>query len=357
MGEAHTGGRRSTSAEAGGWLVGVLLAAGVTTFVWGLFAVHAVEAWGPAETEAGRVVDRVEGERQQTVCDFVRNQARRRCATTTHPAYSVIGERDDGSAWVVVGPSVYDATDRARGILDVSTSTVTGRVVALDGDRVDWHTRSSGGLLFGIGAVAFWLLMAGLLAVRARRGDLSSWGRPPVWAAVAVLPGVVAGLAGLWFVTWSRGAGLEVRSSADRFGEFVADPLRLFVEPDDGEADDRWFHDATGAELVVFGPDRLAADHADLPSDSRVVPLVWVAHSRFGERGRIELRLNDGGTIVEAVGCPGSVLAFPGTENDPATKFGFVCFDADAEGDLELVYRTGANLADTVEVDALLLGG
>ena len=98
--------------------------------VW--FVGALVEAHGPSSTSRGRVLSRDVEEYQARVCRS--GSSRRFCTYEDRERHTVIGERDDGSTWLVTSEGAYDAV-RSGDLVVVSTSTVTDRVVAIDFGR------------------------------------------------------------------------------------------------------------------------------------------------------------------------------------------------------------------------------
>lgn len=328
-------------AKRGGYLLVVSI---VTTFVVGLFAVMMIEVLGPSETAAGRVIERIEGSRDVTRCTGTGS-----CRTTTYPTFSVVGERMDGTTWIAVGEGPYDAMRGERGVIDVETSRVTGRVVGLVGnDSFDseWSVSGSGFVWFSIGAMAIWMPLLVAYEWRRRTGFFALGAFVPSDAAFAVL-GLVVGLVGLWFVSFSKTAGLDVASSQDLYGDFLVDPL-AFVADDDAENPPgiqvgEFFEPGRDTRLAMVGLDDLGAVPS-LPSDVMAIALLRTPQHTRSPLDRIEFSIEGpAGAEFEPIDCPSGVLGFPsqlGVDRD--IDGGFVCFPSEADGgELRLVVGSG----------------
>ena len=120
-------------------VVGFAVSFAVIWFVGAL-----VEAHGPSSTSRGRVLSRDVEEYQARVC---RSGSSRFCSYEDRERHTVIGERDDGSTWLVTSEGAYDAV-RSGDLVVVSTSTLTDRVVAIENlddglRRDDWRFAGS----------------------------------------------------------------------------------------------------------------------------------------------------------------------------------------------------------------------
>ncbi|MEM8924154.1 MAG: hypothetical protein AAGD35_11695 [Actinomycetota bacterium] len=173
------------------------------TIAAGLFIVVMIEVHGPSERSGGAVVELVEGERE--ACRRVTDTSGRtvgpqRCRI--YPTFSVLGVRDDGSNWVVVGEGAYEAVE--TGEVDVTSSTVTGRVVRLQQGSDEWTLRSSGLYAFAIGLLVFVsALGAAYEYVRRTKGRFVE-GPMRRSDLVMIGPSVLAGLVVVWFILFWR---------------------------------------------------------------------------------------------------------------------------------------------------------
>lgn len=323
----------------------------VTTFLGGLFLIMVVETLGPSETADGRVIERIEGERTVTRCYGTPGN---RCSKTTYPTYSVIGERADGTAWIVVGEGAYDAMRGERGVIRVETSNVTGRVVGLAGnDSFDneWSVTGSGVVWFSIGALVIWIPLVVAYEWR-RRGGFFDLGEL-VWGDLgfAVL-GLAVGAIGLWFVTWSKTASLDVASSEELYGDFLADPLSFIGEA--GERNDRidqpgiqlgeFFEAGQRTRVVTVAIDQLGDPPALGPDDPIAIPVLRLPRfDSLSSRDRVELTLvQPDGSELASTECAGDVLAFPTPLGvDDEIQGGFVCFPPGSEGELRVIVGSG----------------
>ncbi|MFK8023422.1 MAG: hypothetical protein AB8G26_05600 [Ilumatobacter sp.] len=297
----------------------------VVSFTLGWFTVSMIESFGPSDSQEGRVLDRFEGETEVRQCT-----SRASCVTTTYPTYTVIGERVDGSTWLAVGEGPYEASRGHDGqLFDVTTSTVTGRVIGI-GD--EWT--SVGGGLMWLSLIAVVLGLGCIVSVElARRRGRLTFGEIPLRELTVAIPAVAIGLAIAWFALFSKAHGLEVVTSADRFGGFIDDPIAFVSEEPEpaGERNPiptgRWM--GTISEVVVVGSDDLAADVSEplLPvGDLLAVPMMQ--EDSVGPANRVDIRLVPEGAFfvdgAEPVDCPATLAPFGGSGN----LRGFVCFDA-----------------------------
>ena len=341
--------------KRGAYLVVVTL---VTSFLVGLFVVMVIETLGPSDTADGRVVDRIDGERTVTRC-----YGAGRCTRTTYPTYSVVGERTDGTTWIVVGEGAYDAMRGEAGVIEVETSNITGRVVGLVGnDSFDneWSITGSGVVWFSVGALVIWITLLVAYEWRRRTGcfDLGAF----AWADLGFAAvGLVVGAVGLWFVTWSKTASLDVASSDELYGDFLADPLS-FV----GEAGDRidqpgiqlgeFFDVGQRTRVVTVAVDQLGDPPELGPDDPIAIPVVRLPRFSLTARDLLQFTLiQPDGSELAPVDCAGGLLAFPTTLGvDDDIRGGFVCFPPGSDGELRITGGTGV-FADVaiVEYEAL----
>ena len=317
----------------------LLLTTIVTSFLVGMFVVMFIETRGPADTQDGRVIERIEGSRDVTRC--YNNSSR--CSTTTYPTFSVVGERKDGTTWIAVGQGAYDAMRGERGVIQVSTSVITGRVVKLVGQDAsdnEWSTGSSGIVWFSIGALVIWLPLLAAYEKRRRDGffKLGAFVRSDL---IFAFLGIAIGLGGLWWVTWAETASLDVASSAEIYGDFLADPLTFVAEAREGN--DRidepglqtgeFFDAGRSSQLATVALDQLGSVPA-APAGTIAIPVLRIPDTRRGfDRLMFAMVDQANGSETTAVDCPASLLSFPsqlGVDRD--VTGGFVCFPAEISG-------------------------
>lgn len=316
----------------------------ISTFVVTFAGVALVEAYGPSDDQAGRVIERNEGSRTVTRC--ATGTSGGRCRTQTYPVYSVIGEREDGSTWIVVGQGAYDAMRGERNGIEVTSSAVTGRVVRLDGDDDSWGVRGSGFFWFAMGAL---IVVGGIVALwewARRRPDRWQFGSFRRAEFAVAVPAVALGLVGLWFVTFAKTAGLDVASTADSYGDFLSDPHELLARDDlngeiEGIGDDEFFG-SREVQVAVVGSDLLGSVPA--PDDDAIaVPLVREVRDRVGPADPVLVHLETpDGTLVDPEPCPSGLLRFDTPLGvNPDITGGFVCFPRTADARLHIIVGTG----------------
>lgn len=109
------------------------------------------------------------------------------------PVYVVRGTRDNGSTWEVRGPEVHDAMSRTEGRrVQVSTSSLTGRIVALQTDVAGWRVQDSTFAVVTFGLPALWAASLGLIEWARRRGRTTIGSisrRQALWAVPAAIAG------------------------------------------------------------------------------------------------------------------------------------------------------------------------
>lgn len=328
-------------------------------FAFSFFSVAMIEWAGPASSSEGRVIDTVRQSGTTTIC------ARARCSQFSAPGFSVVGERTDGSTWVVVGESAYEAMRSEQGLIDVQTSSITGRVVGLVPERGNgWSIARGGQTVFAVGALlaAFGFIFLWNWSRRHENFKYGTYRRAEFARAV---PAVIIGVGLTWYVMFARGASLDVPSSEDAAGGFLADPVRFAAdEPsrvDDGEPipTGAWVGQI-GREVTVVGFDDLAPELRAVVDVEGQVLAIPVMQKQSGLPEPANLRLVgpdqffvDG---IEPIGCPESIPAYT-PERDGSR--GFVCFDADqAEGRSLLLTIGLGQITDgpfTMEFDAVFV--
>ena len=328
------------------------------------FAVfHAVEASGSSDVQAGRVLDRSEGERTVTNCS-----RRGSCRSTTYPTYTVIGEREDGTAWLVVGEGPFRAMGGERGEVEVTTSDLTGRVVALAGADDGWDRPVSGFAWFGFFALAFCSLLV-VAYERARRTGRWAMGRFERLELLAIVPGSLIGLFGVAYVTVGNTWGLEVLTSSELESTFIADPFDYAIVQEDasvrgGGITVNETFTAGFTPHTVVGVDHLNDEvRTALASelDTFAIPLLREGRPNV-TLGRVEFEIEHSSGNYVAIDCPDGLLSFPADIDEDDNFGGFVCFDPAAEGGtlmvfsgssrfMELKARPGYQLADGTVID------
>ncbi len=323
----------------------LFLVAALTSAIVGYVLVHVAEAVAGTETQSGRVLDRIEGEREVTNCSVGRNRV---CRTTVYPTYTVIGERQDGSTWLVVGEGAYDATGGERGAVEVSTSGLTNRVLGLSGEDDEWSLPVGLTIFVGCVVLGGWGLLVSAYEWRRRDGrwKMGSFEGGERWVAV---PGVAAGLVVAIFAIFSRAWGLDVVTSDDALGGFVADPFDYALVQE--EATDRGggvqvnepFR-AARVDHTVVGAEHLSEEHRTAWREADgvlAIPLLR-AERPTGVLSRVEFGVVLDGEIMLAQDCPSSLLQFPSRVGGSGVEAGFVCFEQSAEG-ATFVALSGSN--------------
>ncbi len=304
----------------------------VLSFVIGLAVIAGIEAYGPSSSEPGRVIERVESEYTQTKC-IAGRPGGSRCSTQTLPAYSVTGEREDGTTWIVSGQGPYDAMRGERGEIRVATSTITGRVVALrgSGPRDYWGVRGSSMVVFSLGALIGGVGLFALFEWSRRRAHNWGWGTFSPRILTAALPGVLLGLFGLWYVTWQPTQGLETLSSQDRYGQFLEEPLATITAPvpedfaDDAVVPGVPFGD-TGASMIVASYSQLTKDYRTRVAETDYPAVPVALHHKSGPTTKVVVRdTDDAGALYDPVDC------ITGQPNTRASVVG-VAFDLEDIG-------------------------
>lgn len=325
----------------------VLLLAAVSCFLVGWATVSLLHAYGPRTHAEGRVIEAVSGTTQ--TCTWAPRASARGCQDW--PNYTVIGERADGSTWAAVSKPAYTAMRGVRDPVVVESSSVTGLVVGLRGDaaRHSWDVADSPTHLIAVGALALWAALVVAYELARRRGKAFHFGRLSAAAIPVALVGAALGGIATWYVFWAKSAAIDVPSTAEMYGEFVADPLLLvYADPahdEPGVQVGEWFPRTGEPRLVVLDPLVLSPEargEYDSVSDAIVVPVVLVGNAT-GTRGALTWTVHSSPGAIAPIDCPDGVTAFPtpiGT--DTAVRAGFVCFPpAAALGDLEAIIGTG----------------
>ncbi len=338
----------------------------MTALIGGFALFHAAEANSSSDVQTGRVIDRVEGERTVTNCSGTRS--RTSCRSTTYPTFTVIGEREDGTAWLVVGEGPYRAMGGERGEVEVSTSDLTGRVVGLVGADDEWKQPTARYATIGFAVLGFWSLL--LLAYEAaRRGGRWTMGRFERPELLVIIPGVMVGLFGVAFLTGGREWGLDVITSADLDSTFIADPFDYAIVQDEasvrggGSTVNETFTAGFTPHTTV-GVDHLVDEVRDawLAADEVfAIPLLRAGRPPV-TLGRVEFAVEHPSGTYEPIDCPDSLLSFPESIDAEDNFGGFVCFDPAAEGGILMVFsgsnrfmelkaRPGYQLADRTIID------
>lgn len=277
-----------------------------------------VEGFGSTGRDTGRILERHEGE--ATVRYRISESAppNRRFTEVTYPTYSVIGERTDGQAWIAVGEGAYDfAGDHRDDDVAVVSSTLTGRVVALEADGDTWRIRDTGMWILGVGGS---ILGAGLLVTveAARRRGRFAVGATRRTTLAAAIPGALVGAFGAAWVLFSPTWGLDVVTTSDRLGGFAAEPSEV-----------EWVI-VDSRDFALFGRDELTvawrARYDEAAAEFAVIALAY--ESAVG-RTRHEYRLVWDGGSAEPIPCPGesSLLALDRIGSGDL-EGGLVCFPA-----------------------------
>ena len=146
------------------------LAGSLLTFFVVFAAAIQIEMHGPSGSATGRVLERERSER--TVVSDLNPERVSRRSTVTYPSYTVIGERNDGTTWLVVGEEPYRFAGPVMGDdITVRTSTVTGRV---DAGTRSWATRDSSAWIVGPVGLLFVVGLLGIYEAARRRGRFAA---------------------------------------------------------------------------------------------------------------------------------------------------------------------------------------
>jgi len=170
---------------------------------------------------------------------------------------------------------------------------------------------------------------------------------------------VVAGALALWWVLFSKTAGLDVASSADLYGDFLQDPIEFVAQER---------NDEPGVQVGEFVDAGRNGEYATVPlaelnssvttevgDDIVAVPVLQVADGGSGRFDPVEWRLVAADeSRVETTSCPSNLLSFPSQLGiDPSINGGFVCFDADPTAKITLELEAGSGaFADIIRFDA-----
>lgn len=283
------------AASSAGLPWGAILYAGLAglflTFFLVFTAATQIEIHGPSEAATGRVLERERGER--TVTSDLNPEGVSRRLTVTYPAYTVIGERDDGTSWLVVGEEPYRFAGGIMGEdITVRTSTITGRVVGLEAGARSWETSDSSLWMVGPAGLLFVVGLLGIYEAARRRGRFAAGLTRGVWLG-AGLPGVAVGAVGAIWVLFGNTWGLEVVTTADRLDGFAQRPAEV-----------EWSR-VDGREFAVIGRDNLAEDWAaDHDEVARSAVVVAVVGQRPMARTRYDYLLVSDGAEIASIRCP-----------------------------------------------------
>ena len=322
----------------------------VSAFLFAFVAFSAIEAASGVEAQEGRVLDRIEGSRTVRTPACTSSW---KCRETNYPTYSVIGERRDGSTWIVVGEGPYRAMAGENGLVEVSTSSATGRVVGLAGAGGSWRLRSRAYIGGGLVGGAFWALLV-LAYEHRRRTGRWKLGRFSWPEQLIAIPAACFGIIAFVVLTFSKTWGLTV--VAPPLGTFLADPFEYgFVQAEAGTQPGIAVNEpftAGGVELTVVGPEHLAPDVLDdwtsVADEVLAVPMVRVGDP-VGQFNRVTFAVLRGTERFDSVGCPSPLARFPSSVGSASTYVGFVCFEPEAEGGEFGVY-VGSSTFSELEV-------
>ncbi len=322
----------------------------VAAFFVGLGVFNLVEAAGGSESADGRVIERISGEKTTKDCTTYSYSSESGCIERTYPTFTLIGERVDGSTWLVVGQGAYDATRGERGTIVVSTSNVTGRVIGLESERDQWRSPSGLYVLGSVGFLIFWAILVSAYESRRRSGawKMGSFERAEF---SAVIPGVAFGLFAAGYSMLGPAWGLEAVTSAEAEGTFLDDPFGYAdVQIAEQEADrpgvqvNQPFTVARIPTTVIGGEyltEKVRTAWTEAP-DVLAIPILQVGQAT-GRMDRTFFRVFADGTSFDSVRCPATLLPFPSGLGAGESVGGFVCFDAAATGG-EFQIWVGSNL-------------
>lgn len=327
-------------------IVYLFVVAAVTAFIAGFAIFYAAEASSPTDVASGRVLDRISGDRE--TCSG--QGLRRRCRT--FPIYSVIGERQDGTAWIVVGEGPYDAMGGERGEISVTTSGLTGRVVGLAGIDETWEQPSSRYATLGFVGLGFWSLLLAAYEYKRRSGGWAM-GRFNRVESLVAIPGVILGIVLVAVVTFGKQWGLDVETSDLEESTFIADPFNYSIvqsETEDngpGLAINETF-DAASTPHAVVGQDHLIDEvrAAWLAADDVLAIPLLREGSPTGTLGLVTFVIEQPSETFETIDCPSSLLSFPAGVGQADVFGGFICFDRAAEGGTFLVLSGSIRVMD-----------
>lgn len=329
-----------------------------TSAMVGFFAlflvVGIVEAYGPSETDDGAVLERHRDSYTVRRCAGPGTGATAGCRETTYPTFSVIGERRDGSTWIAVGEGVYESM-AGEGVVAVETSTITGRVVGLDGED-SWHTSESGFVLFAGGGLLVCLALLGGYEWRRRSGRWD-WGPFRPVEFVALVPALAIAAVGVWAILFSKAWGIDVVTTQERGGGFFATPYETGSDSLAIPKLSSWSGMGAG-RISTVALEALSDEHrtAD-PAGLIAVPLI--REDPDGVTRRVLWTIEAEGEAFEPVACPGGVTSYP-TQLDFDLSGGFLCFDAAAEGGTLVAFHeigaTGAGFGERHEMEFEHLG-
>ncbi len=339
-------------------VVQLIVLSGLTAFtvlfgLWGSLSV--AEAIGPSETQRGRVLERSSFEWTNQSCFFdqpapVRLITRGPCTTFSTPAGAVTGEFPDGETWVVLGDdtgtSPSDVASRPGQELDVTTSLLTGRIIALDNGRSfesRWSQIRTLGTIVVIGFGSFMIVMMALL-LRMRRKRGQSFDQLPRAAVIGAFGTAIAlGALGAWVGAIQALNQYRVPSSADRYGALIANPYD-FAGSAEAAADAGRAIEIPGESVTVRA---LEADEVTpevqsiLDEESR--PIVAVVAEARRRLLLVEVLADSGEVVVEAEPCE---LEFPTPIGvDDRVSAGLYCLPADVDPASTILIRVNGGAA------------
>ena len=330
---------------------------GIST-VLGFFAllltVGVIEAYGPSETDAGAVLERHEDSYTIRRCSGPGTGTTAGCRETTYPTFSVIGERQDGSTWIAVGEGVYEAM-AGEGVVEVETSTITGRVVGLEGDD-SWHISDSGFALFAGGGLVVCLALVGGYEWRRRSGRWD-WGPFRPVEFVALVPALAIAAIGVWAILFSKAWGIDVITTQERGGGFFSTPYETGSDSLDISTLSSWT--GMGAGRVSTIPVEALSDEQRAADPGGLIAVPVIREDPTGVARRVLWSVELEGAVFEPVACPGAITAYP-TQLDSQLSGGFLCFDpAAVDGTLVAFHElgpTGGGFGERHEMDFDHLG-
>lgn len=288
------------------------------------------EVYGPATDQAGRIMDT---DRQVSVSHG------RYGADRTTISNTVIGERVDGSVWIIKGEKPFNfAGARYDENLTIRTSSLTGRVVALIADDGAWHARESGLVWSAVFFQGALLLVLGSAWLAYRLHPTSSWYHPLPrrrWlpsGGAGLFVGALGMITVLNYDTWT----VEERPTiAGSLREIAARPYDVDL----------------GEDIAVVAPDNLAPEagrqYEVLSAQSLAVMVVLEYNAQIWSEFWL---VGADGPDVASIDCPVE-LAYP-EYIDPVHRAGFVCFPSASAGTtLEVRQRLGDVLVGADQID------
>ncbi len=308
--------------ESGARALYVFVAVASLVFSSLLVSALLVERSGPSQGRQGVVTEASSGTKTVRTCRpsaSSQNHWRRDCSDRTIGAFTVIGEREDGTPWVVVGEDAFRSTS-VGATVEVETSSITGRVVGLRGLQ-DWHvSESSSSLVLALAFMGFAISFVGLGEVNRRRGVSAiagRLGRPELLAGLLAVP---IAFAGVWFALFNETRGLGLVSTEEQTGGFLAAGA---------PGQERLSSNTIGGTLFTTVPlSAVAEDRQPDPGPELVaVPIIADRSGARVSTGRLNWAVQIDDAVLEPVACPPDVVAFPSGEA-PGLATGFLCFAA-----------------------------